>query len=71
MFADIKNACIDNASSCPAFRIMLFMLFMLSTANIVVIFLLSNYLGYFFIFSVGSWGGLLPNRLAKQGGSTL
>ena len=68
MFADIKNACIDNASSCPAFRIMLFML---STANIVIIFLLSNYLGYFFIFSVGSWGGLLPNRLAKQGGSTL
>lgn len=68
MFADIKNACIDNASSRPAFGCMLFML---STANIVVIFLLSNYLGYFFIFSVGSWVGLLPNRLAKQGGSTL
>lgn len=69
MLTDIKNACIDNASSCPASVVI--MLFMLDAANIVVIFLLSNYLGYFFIFSVGSWVGLLPNRLAKQGGSTL
>ena len=53
MFADIKNACIDNASSCPASVVI--MLFMLGAANIVVIFLLSNYLGYFLSFWCDNW----------------
>lgn len=48
MLTDIKNACIDNASSRPAFG---FMLFMFSTANIVIIFLSRKTKAEIFYFS--------------------